>query len=233
MLRPHLDDDEVEPIRALCLQNLRSLEDDPGTKVIYELRRRHFPDPWGRPSPGTAEGVTALTPERLAPVSSRRPIGPTGRSWGSPGRSTGRGCATPSAACSATGSRSPSRSVPERPGGPRRDHILRETQQIQIALAYPAATVASPDYYRARAAAAILGGYSSARLFTEVREKRGLCYSVYASYEGQLDRAAMLCYAGTSADRAQQTLDVMLAEIERLGRDGRGPATSLRRCERA
>ena len=58
---------------------------------------------------------------------------------------------------------------------------LRETQQIQIALAYPAATVASPDYYRARAAAAILGGYSSARLFTEVREKRGLCYSVYAS----------------------------------------------------
>ena len=110
--------------------------------------------------------------------------------------------------------------MPERPGGPRRDHILRETQQIQIALAYPAATVASPDYYRARAAAAILGGYSSARLFTEVREKRGLCYSVYATYEGQLDRAAMLCYAGTSADRAQQTLDVMLAEIERLGRGG-------------
>jgi predicted Zn-dependent peptidase len=110
--------------------------------------------------------------------------------------------------------------VPERPGGPARDHILRETQQIQIALAYPAATVASPDYYRARAAAAILGGYSSARLFTEVREKRGLCYSVYASYEGQLNRAAILCYAGTSADRAQQTLDVMLAEIERLGREG-------------
>lgn len=94
--------------------------------------------------------------------------------------------------------------VQERPGGPARDHILRETQQIQIALAYPAATVASPDYYRARAAAAILGGYSSARLFTEVREKRGLCYSVYASYEGQLNRAAILCYAGTSADRANK-----------------------------
>jgi predicted Zn-dependent peptidase len=97
---------------------------------------------------------------------------------------------------------------------------VRETQQIQIALAYPAATVSSPDYYRARAAAAILGGYSSARLFTEVREKRGLCYSVYASYEGQLDRAAILCYAGTSVERAQQTLDVMLEEIGRLGREG-------------
>ena len=66
----------------------------------------------------------------------------------------------------------------------------------------------------------ILGGYSSARLFTEVREKRGLCYTVYASYEGQKDRAAVLCYAGTSTDRAQETLDVTLAEIARLGRDG-------------
>src|SRR5438477_234133 len=110
--------------------------------------------------------------------------------------------------------------VQERPAGPRRDHIVRETQQIQIALALPAATVESPEYYRARAAVAILGGYSSGRLFTEVREKRGLCYSVYATYEGQRDRAALLCYAGTSTDRAQQTLDVILAEIERLGREG-------------
>ena len=65
MLRPHFDDEEVEPIRALCLQNLRSLEDDPASKVIYELRRRHFPDPWGRPSPGSAEGVSALSPDDL------------------------------------------------------------------------------------------------------------------------------------------------------------------------
>ena len=43
---PALDDNEVEPIRALCSQNLRSLDDDPGTKVIYELRRRHFPTTW-------------------------------------------------------------------------------------------------------------------------------------------------------------------------------------------
>ena len=78
VLRPHLDDDEVEPIRALCLQNLRSLEDDPGTKVIYELRRRHFPDPWGRPSPGTTEGVAALTPEDLRRVPGRRSYRPNG-----------------------------------------------------------------------------------------------------------------------------------------------------------
>jgi len=222
VLRPALDDEEVEPIRALALQNLRSLEDDPGTKVIYELRKRHFPDPWGRPSPGSTEGVTALTPDDLRAFFSRtyRPngaiLGVAGAvDWPSLRDAVGRlfGDWAPQ----------PEPAVAAKETGPARDHILRETQQIQIALAYPSAPVASPDYYRARAAAAILGGYSSARLFTEVREKRGLCYSVYASYESQLDRAAVLCYAGTSVDRAQETLDVTSAEIDRLARGGVDP----------
>ena len=219
VLRPHLDDEEIEPIRALTLQGLRSLEDDPGSKVIYELRKRHFPDPWGRPAPGTTEGVSALAPDDLRRFfqANYRPNGAIltvagAIDWPALRDAVGR-------LFGDWGPR-PAPAVQERPSGPRRDHILRETQQIQIALAYPSATVASPDYYRARAAAAILGGYSSARLFTEVREKRGLCYSVYASYESQLDRAAILCYAGTSTDRAQQTLDVTLAEIARLARDG-------------
>jgi predicted Zn-dependent peptidase len=219
VLRPHLDDHEVEPIRALCLQNLRSLEDDPGTKVIFDLRRRHFPDPWGRPSPGTAEGVSSLTPDDLRRFK-KTMYRPNGAILGVAGAIDWNRLRDVVGRLFGGWAAQPQPRVTERPSGPRRDHILRETQQIQIALAFPAATVASPDYYRARAAAAILGGYSSARLFTEVREKRGLCYSVYATYEGQINRAAMLCYAGTSADRAQQTLDVMLAEIERLGRDG-------------
>ena len=158
---------------------------------------------------------------RSAPVPRDDRTAPTVRFWALRERSTGQGFATQSAGFLAAGRSQPApQGRRERPAGPNRDHIVRETQQIQIALAYPAAAVASPDYYRARAATAILGGYSSARLFTEVREKRGLCYSVYAAYEGQLERAAMLCYAGTSTDRAQQTLDVVLDEIERLGQSG-------------
>ena len=153
VLRPHLDDDEVEPIRALCLQNLRSLEDDPGTKVIYELRRRHFPDPWGTALARDDEGVVvAHRPSDLrrflaAIVPAER--GDSGRRRRDRLAEASR---RQSAGCSATGRPQPAPRVAERPAGPRRDHIVRETQQIQIALAYPAATVASPDYYRARAA---------------------------------------------------------------------------------
>jgi len=53
----------------------------------------------------------------------------------------------------------------------------------------------------------------------EVREKRGLCYSVYASHEGMKDRGTIVGYSGTRPERAQETLDVMLAEFRKL-RDG-------------
>jgi predicted Zn-dependent peptidase len=62
----------------------------------------------------------------------------------------------------------------------------------------------------------ILSGGSSSRLFTEVREKRGLCYSVYATLHSLLTEGRVLAYAGATTDRAQETLDVMVAEMRRL-----------------
>ena len=56
----------------------------------------------------------------------------------------------------------------------------------------------------------------SSRLFTEVRERRGLCYSVYASYHTLLDRAGGVLLRRHDAQRAQETLDVTLAELRRL-----------------
>ena len=217
--RPHFDEEEIEPIRALALQSLGSIEDDPGTKVIYELRKRHFPDPWGRPSPGTPESVEALTADDLRAFHQKN-FRPNGAILGVAGAIDWETLKEAVGRLLGNWEPKPEPVVVETPTGPNRGHLTRETQQIQIALAYPSATVADPNYYQARAATAILGGYSSARLFTEVREKRGLCYSVYASYESQRDRAAVLCYAGTSVERAQETLDVTIAEIQRLKQSG-------------
>jgi predicted Zn-dependent peptidase len=219
LLRPRLDAEEVEPIRALSLQGLQSLEDDPASKVIFELRRRFFPDPWGRPAPGTPEGVRAATAEDLRDFF-RRTYRPNGALLGVAGAIDWPALRDAVGRLFDDWVRTPEPRVDARPSGPRRDHILQETQQTQIAIAYPTVTVASPEYYQARAATAILGGYASARLFTEVREKRGLCYSVYASYESLRDRAGVVCYAGTSTERAQETLDVTLAEIARLAASG-------------
>src|SRR5947209_1117739 len=63
--RPHLPDDELEPVQSLALQDIQALEDEPKGKVMVELRRRHWPDPLGRDRRGTAEGLQAITPKAV------------------------------------------------------------------------------------------------------------------------------------------------------------------------
>ena len=62
----------------------------------------------------------------------------------------------------------------------------------------------------------VLSGGMGARLFTEVREKRGLCYAVSANYQTFKQVAGIICYAGTTTERAQETLDVTIGELKRL-----------------
>jgi predicted Zn-dependent peptidase len=97
-----------------------------------------------------------------------------------------------------------------------RTHLAKDTTQTQIAICYPSVPFGHPEYYAAQGAVQVLSGGMGARLFTEVREKRGLCYSVWASYQTFKDRASVLCYAGTTNERAQETLDVTLGELRRL-----------------
>jgi predicted Zn-dependent peptidase len=65
-------------------------------------------------------------------------------------------------------------------------------------------------------AVSVLSGGMSARLFTEVREKRGLCYAIGARYHGLKEAAGIMCYAGTTPEKAQETLDVIMVEFNRL-----------------
>ena len=65
----------------------------------------------------------------------------------------------------------------------------------------------------------VLSDGMSSRLFTEVREKAGLCYTVYAMCHTIKDYGCVLAYAGTTTERAQETLDVMLQEIVGLAKE--------------
>jgi predicted Zn-dependent peptidase len=69
---------------------------------------------------------------------------------------------------------------------------------------------------QARGAVGVLSDGMSSRLFTEIRENRGLVYAVSAACHSLHDRGSVLCYAGTTTERAQETLDVLTAELLRL-----------------
>jgi predicted Zn-dependent peptidase len=73
-----------------------------------------------------------------------------------------------------------------------------------------------PDRHAATLLAQILGGGASSRLFQEVRERRGLAYSVYAYRTGSDDAGALSVYAGTAPARASEPLKVVSGELERL-----------------
>jgi predicted Zn-dependent peptidase len=95
-------------------------------------------------------------------------------------------------------------------------HIPQETSQEQIGVAYTAAGLGEPGYPDSRMVIEILSGGMAARLFTEVRERRGLVYSVRASHSSLKGTGLVFAYAGTTPERSQETLEVLIAELERV-----------------
>jgi predicted Zn-dependent peptidase len=218
--RPHLPDDELEPVQALMLQDLQALEDEPKGKVMVELRRRHWPEPLGRDRRGTPEGLQAMTPKAVRAHYKAR-FGPRDTIMSVAGNIEWEPLRDQVEKLFGDwqGGGHPTLELARAAGG--RSHIAMDKTQTQIALAYPSVPFGHPDYYAAQGAVQVLSGGMGARLFTEVREKRGLCYSVYASYQTFKERACILVYAGTTNERAQETLDVTMRELRRLA-DGVG-----------
>ncbi len=211
----HLPDDELEPTRHSVLHGVYSLEDDPQWRVFNLLTQRYFPDPLNRTEPGTVESLSAihLNDVKQAYHQGFRPngtlIGVAGRfDWDRLREDLARllGDWQPVEA-------SELKLVDQQPSY---FHEQCESHQTHLALAYPSVPMPHPDYLRAAVAVEVLSGGMSSRLFTEIRENRGLCYSVYASYQTYRELGLVQCYAGSRPERAQETLDVLLDELRRL-----------------
>jgi predicted Zn-dependent peptidase len=215
--RPHLPAEELEAGRQLMIQELRSVEDEPSHKVMVELRRRHYREPWGRPSHGELAALETTTREEIA-AHFQRYYRPNGCILGVAGRLDWPRLKDAVGRLLGDWEPRPAAESPEAVAPGRCDHLDHESNQTQIGISYPSVPYRDPDYFRAWSAVGVLSGGSSARLFTEVREKRGLCYSIYATYHSLRDQGGVFCYAGTGADRAQETLDVTLRELTRLAR---------------
>jgi predicted Zn-dependent peptidase len=103
-------------------------------------------------------------------------------------------------------------------GGERRE--VKKLEQAHLALAFESPGHADPDVYAAQVFATALGGGMSSRLFQEAREKRGLCYTIFAQASAHADTGSMTVYAGTGAgevaDLAALVVDELRAATEGL-----------------
>lgn len=215
--QPHMPEDELDEVRQSALLELSAIEDDPAQKCFVELKRSRFTDPFGRSSLGTESGIESVTHSDCVEFHQRH-AKPSGAVLSIAGRFDWDDFLRIVQEHLGSWSGDPV----SRPGDVEPKvasiHIPHESQQTHIALAYDSVPYQHPEYYRGRGIVGILSDGMSSRLFTEVREKRGLVYAISASSHSLKNCGSVLCYAGTTAARAQETLDVTLDTIRSISR---------------
>jgi predicted Zn-dependent peptidase len=215
--RPQMPAEQIDASRAVCLQEIAGIRDEPSHLLMTELRRRYYPDPWGRPTHGDEQVITSLSADDTVEFQ-QRCYQPRGTILSVAGKFDWNRLVDQVERL--FGDWQPSGDSDLGTGVPQHVdmHMTYESTQSHIGMAFPSVPYSHPQYFEAWAAIGVLSSGMSSRLFTEVREKRGLCYTVYASLQTQRDRAAVFCYAGTTNERAQETLDVTHGELVRLAR---------------
>jgi len=98
----------------------------------------------------------------------------------------------------------------------------RDLEQLHLVLGFPGPALGDPDYYAAAVLSTAFGGGMSSRLFQEVREKRGLAYTIHSFTHGYRDGGLFGIYAGTGEDEAAELVPVLCDETRRLA-DGFAP----------
>jgi predicted Zn-dependent peptidase len=213
--RPHLPEPGFAAARDLALQALEGVEDEPRQKLMIKLREWHFPSPYGRSSMGQKEHLQKLTLD-LSKADHARRYHAKDAILSIAGQIDFQEvkAAVERQFGDWDGAAEPRLELMPPPGNFH--HEETKSEQTHIGIAWPSVPETDPDYYTVRLAVECLSGGMSGRLFTEVREKRALCYSVWAGYSSLKGQGSILGYAGTSNERAQATLDCFVSELHRL-----------------
>ena len=97
--------------------------------------------------------------------------------------------------------------------------VIKDLEQAHFALSFESASYLDDNIYTAQIYSTALGGGMSSRLFQEIREKRGLCYSIYASAGAFADSGMMTIYSGTSSNDISGLANITIDEIKRSASD--------------
>lgn len=96
------------------------------------------------------------------------------------------------------------------------NYVERDLEQVNLLFGFDGISFADPDYYTAQVMSMVFGGGMSSRLFQEVREKRGLVYSIYSYMASYVDGGTFGIYAGTGPDQVKELVPVVGEEFQKL-----------------
>jgi predicted Zn-dependent peptidase len=220
LLEPAFAEEEIEVERGVILQEIGQALDTPDDIVFDWLQEAAYPDqPIGRSILGETARVSAFCRDDL-----RRFVG---EHYG-PGQMilSAAGAVDHDAICREAerlfGHLSPIlRPVPPEParwrGGERRE--IKALEQVHFALALEGPDYRDPAVHTAQIWATAMGGGMSSRLFQELREERGLCYTIFAQAGAYEDTGVATIYAGTSGEDIGELVNLTVDELRRAADD--------------
>jgi predicted Zn-dependent peptidase len=221
--------EDVDAERGVILEEIAMTEDDPGDVVHDLFAQTMFGDsPLGRPVLGTVDTINALTRDQIARFYKKH-YDPTHLVVAAAGnvdhatvvRQVRR-------AFEKAGALSRTDAVPLAPRDGRRairtagrvEVVSRKTEQAHVVLGMPGLARTDERRWALGVLNTALGGGMSSRLFQEVREKRGLAYSVYSYTSGFADCGLFGVYAGCRPGQVHDVLRICRDELDRVAAEG-------------
>jgi predicted Zn-dependent peptidase len=208
---------DVDSEREVVLEEIAMVDDNPQDLVHDLAAEAVFGEhPLGRPVIGSADVIAQVSPRALREWHRRAYAGPriVLAAAGNvsherlaelfAGRRPGRDGIRPA----------PRRALVRRPAGPGYRFLRRRTEQYHVVLAAPGIAREDESRYAVALLDAILGGSASSRLFQEIRELRGMAYSVYTFGSQYAETGQVGIYVGTREDNLDECLAVIAAEVE-------------------
>ena len=221
VLRPSYPDIDSE--RQVVIEEIAMYEDEPGDKVHDVLAAAVFGDhPLGRPIIGRAEVVSSVPVPEIAAYHDTR-YAPDNLVVAAAGSVDHERVVDLVAAATGVVSRNGRAPAPEpAPAGlaPGVRFHRKDTEQYHLCLGATGIARGDERRFALRVLDAILGGSTSSRLFQEVREKRGLAYSVYSYISHYVDSGHVGLYVGTRPDNVGEAMRVIGEELRRVCEEG-------------
>ncbi|MCF2906343.1 insulinase family protein [Octadecabacter sp. CECT 8868] len=220
LLNPVFDQNEIEVERGVILQEIGQAHDTPDDVIFDWLQEEAYPNQaLGRTILGPSERVSSFSRADLSDFIGEH-YGPDQMIL------SAAGAVDPDellALAEKLFGHLPPRSLPHTPeaaafaGGERR--VVKGLEQAHFALAFEGPDYRDPGIYAAQVHAIAMGGGMSSRLFQELRENRGLCYTIFAQAGAYADTGLMTVYAGTSADQLGDLATLTIDELKRAADD--------------
>jgi predicted Zn-dependent peptidase len=216
VLRPSYPDIDSE--RQVVIEEIAMYEDEPSDKVHDVLSQAIFGDhPLGRPIIGRAEVVSSVPVPEIAAYHDARYTGSRLVIAAAGNLEHERLVSLVEAACSDASNGSHEGGVPAPAAvSPRASFHRKTTEQYHLCLGGPGIPRGDDRRFALRVLDTLFGGSSSSRLFQEVREKRGLAYSVYSYASHYADTGQIGVYVGTRPDNVSEALTVIGEELRRV-----------------